>query len=347
MEQPNAAPYPVSDFLQWDGARQLVLVPKFQRRLVWSEKARSFLIDTILRSFSIPPVYLRLKMDGRKMIREVVDGQQRLNTILSFVRDEFAILKVHNVEHGNKRFSELSDEAKAKILSYKIMAYTLENVSDADVLSLFARLNTYTEKLTSQELINAAYFGAFKQAVYDTAHRHHVFWTSHKILTDRKIVRMGDAELVSLFFAVMLDGIREFKSGAIRHYYEIYDNEFLRSESIQAEFDFIIDLIGTTYGDKLRASPYRRAPLFFTLFFVLYDQTYGLSERKESQYTWTNERVQMLRESLDAFADLIGRISLPVDIERFNEATQRGTANAANRRERHRIFAEYVLKKVL
>ncbi|GAJ16274.1 unnamed protein product, partial [marine sediment metagenome] len=56
----------------------------FQRRRVWSSKARSYLIDTILDGFPIPAVYIRQKINLKiaKSIREVVDGQQRIGAIL-------------------------------------------------------------------------------------------------------------------------------------------------------------------------------------------------------------------------------------------------------------------------
>jgi hypothetical protein len=57
MQQPQLAPYPISDFLQWQGMKQLELTPKFQRRDVWPAKAKSYLIDTILRK--MPSQFLK------------------------------------------------------------------------------------------------------------------------------------------------------------------------------------------------------------------------------------------------------------------------------------------------
>ncbi|MFD2270569.1 DUF262 domain-containing protein [Undibacterium arcticum] len=69
-------------------SKTLVLSPSFQRRPVWNPGAKSFLIDTILRGLPIPIIFLRdQKTDLKTLLakREVIDGQQRIRTILSYV----------------------------------------------------------------------------------------------------------------------------------------------------------------------------------------------------------------------------------------------------------------------
>ena len=52
----NTRNYSIRDFEEWDSRNELVLQPKFQRRDVWSDKARSYLIDTIVRGKPIPKI---------------------------------------------------------------------------------------------------------------------------------------------------------------------------------------------------------------------------------------------------------------------------------------------------
>ena len=98
--------YSINDFRAWYERKELILSPKFQRRRVWSEKAKSYLIDTILRGLPIPPVFIREKIDIdiSKSIREVIDGQQRLRAILDFLSDGFKVLKItsHNFSSPGK-----------------------------------------------------------------------------------------------------------------------------------------------------------------------------------------------------------------------------------------------------
>jgi hypothetical protein len=80
--------YRVGDFVAWQRDGALELNPNFQRRPVWKKGAKSYLIDTILRGLPMPIIFLRdLRADLKtfKAKRDVVDGQQRIRTILSFI----------------------------------------------------------------------------------------------------------------------------------------------------------------------------------------------------------------------------------------------------------------------
>ncbi len=210
MAQPMNSSFTVLDFLQWDGLKQLRLAPKFQRRSVWPEKAKSYLIDTIIREKPIPPIFVRLNVDtqARKTVREVVDGQQRIRTVLEYVTNEFPILKAHNEELQGFYFEDLSEEMQQSVLQYAFSVYTLQNVGDEDVLDIFARFNTYSVPLNAQELRNANYTGFFKRTAYTLAHRYNKFWLANKIFADRQIARMQEVEVVSELLVTILAGIQ-------------------------------------------------------------------------------------------------------------------------------------------
>jgi hypothetical protein len=81
--------YKVSDFLSWQKGESLVLSPYFQRRPLWSAGAKSYLMDTIVRGLPVPIIFLReQKTDLTRMEpkRQVVDGQQRIRTVLGLRR---------------------------------------------------------------------------------------------------------------------------------------------------------------------------------------------------------------------------------------------------------------------
>jgi len=121
--QPQRSYYKVSDFITWAREKALVLNPDFQRRSVWKPGAKSYLIDTIMRGLPIPVIFLReprTELKTLKSSRDVVDGQQRIRTILSFIvpevlsdfdaaQDAFVIRKSHNALYGGKSFRDLPD----------------------------------------------------------------------------------------------------------------------------------------------------------------------------------------------------------------------------------------------
>lgn len=157
--------YTISDFIDWHSRNQLILAPDFQRGTVWTPSAKVFLIDTILNNFPIPQVFIRTKIDGttQGVIREVVDGQQRLRAILEFASEKLK-LPANSPIHKGKRYSELNDDDKETFLSYNIPVVQLINADDAEVLEVFARLNSYSVKLTPAELRHAEYSEPVKWA---------------------------------------------------------------------------------------------------------------------------------------------------------------------------------------
>lgn len=244
MKNYDSRTYSINDFIEWEERNQLEISPKFQRRSVWSPQAKSFLIDTIIKDKPLPKIFIRATTDPRTRIthREIVDGQQRIRTILSFVKDAFRISKVHSEEYGGMLYSELPETIQADFLKYELSVDLLLDLSDRDVLDIFARLNTYSVSLNKQELLNAKYFGYFKQLVYKLSGDYYSFWINNKIFSDKKIVRMAEAELVTDLLVTIIDGIQPRKG--VEKYYQRYDENFENRKQIEQNFNYIMDLIG-------------------------------------------------------------------------------------------------------
>jgi hypothetical protein len=179
MKSFDSRTYSINDFVEWDSQKQLVLNPIFQRRAVWSEKAKSYLVDTILRGKPIPKVFIRQKLNvtTKTSLREVVDGQQRLRTILSYVKDGFALARGQHPEFGGLRFSQLPEEIQAQVLSFEIAVDLLINLPDREILDIFARLNSYAVVLNEQEKINSGHFGPFKVLADKIGFDYNEYWT--------------------------------------------------------------------------------------------------------------------------------------------------------------------------
>src|SRR5262245_42721892 len=176
--------YRIADFLNWHAQDALKLNPHFQRRAVWTRAAKVFLIDTILRRFPIPKVFMRtnVNIETHATYREVVDGQQRLRTIIEFAADEWP-LTARAGEFNGVTYSELPDDLKERFLTYPIAVEQLVNASDDDVLAMFARLNTYNVALSPAELRHAKYQGEFKWAVHEAAKRWRTLWDDYGVVS--------------------------------------------------------------------------------------------------------------------------------------------------------------------
>jgi hypothetical protein len=269
--------YSINDFVEWDSSKQLELNPRFQRRPVWTDKAKSFLMDTIIRGKPIPKVFIRQKINvsTKTSIREVVDGQQRLRTILSFVKDGFVISKRQNPTHGGLLFSQLPEEVQGQILAYEISVDLLINLPDAEILDIFSRLNSYAVVLNEQEKINADHFGPFKVMADKIGHKYYEYWNAQGILTPKQVVRMLEVNLVADLFIAMIEGIRSKKQ--IKKFYDAYEAKFDHdTDLLESRFDQVIGAIAKLYPEGLSDTEFRRPFLFYSLFTAVAHRELGL-----------------------------------------------------------------------
>ncbi|MHA1410844.1 MAG: DUF262 domain-containing protein [Candidatus Odinarchaeia archaeon] len=319
--------YKVSDFLSWQRSGTLILSPSFQRRSVWKKGAKSYLIDTIVRGLPIPILFLRERrtdLDSFEPIREVVDGQQRIRTVISFIspnllkdidkdRDIFTILRSHNKELAGKPFQKLSSEIKARILDYQFSVHVLPpGIDDREVLQIFARMNSTGTKLNYQELRNAEFFGEFKTCMYDLALKHLNRWRSWKIFTEDNISRMAEVELTSELAIFILSGISPKKKVLIDKFYKDYDDEFPERSELEKRFDKVMDTIDESLGADMPLLPYKNKTLFYGLFIVIYKILYD--EHKLTEHIRPAQVTQKQIYSLMSYGERIQRKDIPLEL---------------------------------
>jgi hypothetical protein len=220
-----------------------------------------------------------LNISTRQSVREVVDGQQRLRTILSFLKDGFVISKRHHPQYGGLYFSQLNqidDNIQGNILNYEISTDLLVNMPDPQVLDIFSRLNSYSVVLNEQEKINANHFGPFKTLADKLAHHNNTFWKENKLLSDKEILRMADVNLTADLLIAMIEGIKSKKQ--IKPFYSEYEKEFNHDpEMLEERFNNTIETIQRLYGDDFTETEFKRIHLFYTLFTCIFHLNYGLT----------------------------------------------------------------------
>lgn len=343
--------YSISDILEWDRNNQLELNPKFQRRSVWTDNARSYLMDTIIRGKPIPKIFLRQKINPttKTAIREVVDGQQRLRTILSFVKDGFQINKKHNNIYGGLFFSQLNqidDQVQTNILNYEVSADLLTNLPDEEILDIFTRLNSYSVVLNEQEKINADHFGPFKTIADEIAHKYNSIWLKNRILSDAQVIRMGDVGLVAELLIAMLEGIKSKKQ--LKYYYDLYEKQFPYDIDEYAQrFDITMQIISDIFPESLANTEFHRIHIFYSLFTTIYHTRYKLKNiDRPSKLLNGHEypKVRALLEQVESIFETEDIKQLDNEQAQFLEDSRRATTDATVRSRRTEFLIDQILK---
>lgn len=75
-----------------DYKEEYVVRPPYQRKSVWSRKKKQALLDSLFRRYYIPRIVIReVRLDEERVVREVIDGQQRITTAQDFFADELPL----------------------------------------------------------------------------------------------------------------------------------------------------------------------------------------------------------------------------------------------------------------
>lgn len=131
------------------------LVPNayFQRNLVWRDIHKNDFIETILDGYPFPQIFIsrgKLDLDTRTLISCIVDGQQRISTIVEYTKDKFQV--------NGKKFSDLTDEQKSEFFKYEIGVVELDlDNNDPRVKEMFKKVNRTSNSLTAIEKLSSEY----------------------------------------------------------------------------------------------------------------------------------------------------------------------------------------------
>lgn len=349
MKNFDTRTYSISDFLEWEKNGLLELSPDFQRRSVWSEKGKSYLIDTIMRGKPIPKIIITQKLQGSRNVRVVVDGQQRLRAILSFYNGDFKISKAHHKELSKHNYLTLSEDLQKEFLKYELGVDVLFDLPYEDILDIFARINSYTVELDKQEIFNAKYLGYFKQTAYKLGFKYVNYLISGGIITKTKVARMAEADLASDLLVALTDSVQTNKN--IESFYKEYEDKQGNLEEMEKRFDKIMSYIGTIYKpDELKGTNWSRIHLFYSLFVSLGHILYGVKGLRSIDKKHISEKsIGKLRNALDDFSSEFDSVISDVDnsdssqeFKQFVYYSQRGTTDT-----KARVFrSNYLCKKI-
>ncbi|WP_421282681.1 DUF262 domain-containing protein [Aeromonas veronii] len=254
--------------------------PPYQRLSVWSVEKKAFFIDSILKNLPIPPVFLRQKIDDKsgKTSYEVIDGKQRLTSIVEFIEDQFSTTDegedpFHDEELAGKLFSELNDEKmsqyKKLFWRYQIPVEYIDSDDPIVIDRIFDRLNRNGEPLNGQELRHSNYYDSnlLKLAYHLSKHP---FWAERLKATDK--ARMEDVEFISeLMFALIENTELTATDKDLDLYYEKYSKDSsIEWTQVEQRFKIITDFMSSLNLDYEEYKIYGVSHLYGIWCFSMY-----------------------------------------------------------------------------
>lgn len=213
-------------FLDINSMGRLDLDPSYQRRSVWTRRDRQFFLDTIFNNYPSPAIFLHKDLDEYgNATYHVVDGKQRLETILEYVSNKLPVRDTFgDIRLDNKKWKDLSDQPDLKkvFLDYQITVEMIDSIEPTIVNEIFGRLNQNSRKLTPQEIRHARFDGWFISRAELEAED--PFWKKMKISTVGRVKRMQDSQYISELMAVTIGKtILGFDHDALNEIYVRYE----------------------------------------------------------------------------------------------------------------------------
>lgn len=156
LNKPEPSRISIDDVVRLMNKRRFLVRPSYQRKEVINPKKASSIIESILLGIALPAIFIFKRSDGTS---EVIDGQQRLLTLLGFIGSEYIDekgksqssknykfslrgLKILNELNGIK-FDKLTDELQNKIFDFPLYVVEIDQQANPefDPIDLFIRLN--------------------------------------------------------------------------------------------------------------------------------------------------------------------------------------------------------------
>jgi hypothetical protein len=168
----------IDQIIGYFNQHKINLIPPFQRGTVWNLQTRQRLLVNMMQARPIPAVFLYKQAEGAQFAYNILDGKQRLESLILFVGSERGDLVVENVEHYFFKRPAASDvnfeiELDGKTLPFKNVDDSLvrafreyaiptieidlddENTSIDEIINLFIDINQQGVKVSRFDVVKA------------------------------------------------------------------------------------------------------------------------------------------------------------------------------------------------
>ena len=268
----------INEITRMFNEKTLIVDDTYQRRSVWSEKDKVRLIETVLLSLIMPPLFFwkaQTDPDTGESITHIVDGQQRIKAIYSFVSNEFRLKPQYLLDstirdqYANNAFEDFDSSVKKSFWNYQLMIIEIDQrATRTDIIRMFNRLNLTDYNLNDQEKRNSM-SGEF--AVLARELSENEIWEKYRLFTNADVRRMKDVEFCATIVLLSRKGIiDQTDQSALNQAYEDlqvgYKDAEQDKEAVNSAINTLAAFFATTEIEKFL----RRKAQLYTLFSVIF-----------------------------------------------------------------------------
>lgn len=330
----NSSPMSVADYCHDFNAKKIIVNDEYQRNTgLWTAQARSFFIESILLEFPIPKLYVHAKLDlkSRQQIKEVVDGQQRSQALVSFFNNKQKLTRnIDTAELRGLNYNQLGDDWKSKFLSYSLPIDQFSGAPDDEVREAFRRMNANNVPLNDEEQRNAKFQGPFKWFIVKIADDYKAILGSIGVFTKRDLIRMSDLKLYADIILTVDSGFQTIKGIQIDTLYKKYNGTFLLEDEYAEVLHSSLEKF--LHTDDLQRTPFYKAHIFQTIILAIAElqkpgRIPGVSDPAIAAEI---DRIEALGIPLEVLADSLSEPeAYPVAAEFIAASTQKTNVGAS------------------
>lgn len=335
--------------------RQVNLEPGFQRKSVWTENDRRRLIQSVAAGYPLPSIFLYQRSVNGKLVYDVIDGKQRLETIFMFTRagrfkrDAFDV----KLDVGDgwdwydwQTLCKYHPDRRAAIESYKLQ--TVEVTGDlSQIIDLFVRINSTGKRLTSGEKRHAKFYTSqFLKEAERLVGRFQTYLRNERILSPAQIDRMKGTELFAELLMSIHNGGPLNKKTALDR---AIGNDSINGNTLHKlsrEFVRTINLVKRMFL-SLKETRFHNTAEFYTLFLLVWEMDrdgFVLADKKRNRIAL--EMIRRLSTGVDKLRERLRRADPGKSVDRLFQQyllTVQGDTDSSATRERRREILKNLL----